>query len=622
MGEKRENISLQWKQKLSNFPEEPGVYIFKDLTGQVIYVGKAKNLRKRLTSYTRDHLTHSKTRKMLERICSVDFIVTASEKEALLLEANLIKQYRPRYNVILTDDKNYPCLKIDLSQPYPRLEVVRKIKNDGAVYFGPFPSVKAVRHTLRTVKRMFPLRQCKSRKLQERSRPCLNYQIGRCLGPCSNRVTKEDYDKVVQEVILFLQGKTDQLQNRLEQKMREAAENLDFERAAVYRDRLADIRKTLQSQRIVSTRFIDRDIIAAYGEKDNWLVEVLFIRQGALLESRDYIFPETVLLGSEIIENFIIQYYQQNKYIPDEVLISALPESAEPLSEWLTEKKGRRVTVKKPMMGEGKHLVELALENAKKHFHMRMSDKKNYQEIKRLFQKILKLKTEPSYVACVDISHFQGEHTVGSLVVFHEGTPLKEKYRRFQMESSEHANDPAMIAELLERYFSDLKEEAQMLDLLIVDGGKAQLNSASRVLKARGYTNLPVIAIAKGSEQWLSPDPLRAQDRIYLPNRKNPIFLTGAPSLLLFIQQMRDEAHRFAISYQKKKYRKQLTASILCKIPGVGEKRRNELLKHFGGITNIASASMEELLQVKSIPRNVAENIYEFFQNVRKDQIT
>jgi len=620
MEEKEPKNIPEWKQRLNDFPDSPGVYIFKDRNGDVLYVGKAKNLKKRVSSYTRRQFADTKTAKMLERVTNVDFIVTASEKEALLLESNLIKKFRPKYNVILTDDKNYPCIRIDTSQPFPRLEIVRKIKNDGAIYFGPFPSVKAVRHTLRTVKRMFPLRQCKTRKLQQRSRPCLNFQIGRCLGPCAGQVQEDEYNKIVQEVILFLQGRTDLLQNQLEQKMKEAAEQLDFERAAVYRDRLTDVQKTLQTQRIVSTRFIDRDIICLYGENESWLVEILFVRQGALLDSRDYFFSNTWLTSSEIIETFITQYYQENKFIPDEILLSVLPDSIEYLTEWLSEKKGRKVVIRKPMKGEGRQLLNLGLDNARKHFQMRKSEKINHEEIKKQFQKILKLKSPPTHIACVDISHFHGKHTVGSLVVFREGVPFKEKYKRFRMISDKPANDPAMIADLLERFLAHHWEDAEMLDLLIIDGGKAQLNTAVKVLKRSGYPELPVISIAKGPDHWLTRDPGKTRDRIYLPNRKNPISFASAPGLLLFVQQLRDEAHRFAISYQQKKFRKQLTASILDEIPGVGKKRKNELLKHFGSISKIANASIDDLLKVNNLPRNVAENIHEYFQNIRTDE--
>ena len=619
MEKKQKKTKPKWKQKLNNFPNCPGVYTFKDHNGTVLYVGKAKNLRNRILSYTRKQLQDTKTEKMLERVSDVDFIVTASEKEALLLEANLIKQHRPKYNVILTDDKNYPCIRIDTTQAFPRLEIVRRIKKDGAIYFGPFPSVKAVRHTLRTVKRVFPLRQCKTKKLQPRSRPCLNFQIGRCLGPCAERVTKEEYSKVVQEAILFLQGRTDLLQQQLEQKMKEAAARLDFERAAVYRDRLADVQKTLQAQRVISTRFIDRDLICLYVQEDSCLVEVMFVRQGALLDSRDFVFSNTFLSPSKIMESFILQFYQENRFIPDEILLSTIPDSAKHLSEWLTEKKGRKVVVKKPLRGEGRWLMELGLENARKHFELRKSEKINLGEIKRLFQKILKLKSPPCYIACVDISHFHGDHTVGSLVVFHEGMPLKEKYRRFQMKADKPANDPAMIAEVLERYFKHHREDAETLDLVIVDGGKAQLNSAMHVLKESRYGHLPVISIAKGSDPWFSTDRYKVQDRIYLPNRKNPLYLASAPALLLFVQQLRDEAHRFAITYQQKKSRKKLTTSLLDGIPGVGEKRRNTLLKHFGSISGIARASLDDLLKVKSIPRNVAENIYDYFESIRTD---
>ena len=616
------DLKRPWIKKINQYPHAPGVYFFKDKNGTFLYVGKAKDLRKRLSSYAVRIPPDIKTRTMLSQANDVDFIVTSSEKEALLLEATLIKRHLPKYNVILRDDKNYPALRLNLSQSFPRLEIVRKIKNDGAVYFGPFPSAKSVRQTMKMVNKVFPIRQCRSKKLQKKTRPCLNFQIGRCLGPCARDVKKDKYDKIVREVILFLQGKTDQLQKTLRKQMEKAAEELDFEKAAILRDRLNDIENTLEHQKIISTRFQDKDVIAVGREKETAGLSALFIRKGILIDSRNFFFQKPWASNKEIIGAFLIQFYQQDKFIPHEILVSHIPEGSDSIAEFLSELRGRRVVVRKPSRGEGRQLIQLATENAKKHLDLKRSAKILYETVSLQLQSVLSLSKAPSYIACVDISHFQGSDQVGAFIVFAKGTPWKKGYRKFRINLEKKADDPAMVAEVIQRYFSETKDNRRVdLDLLVIDGGKAQLMSAQKILKNLGRNDIPVIGFAKARGEKHLHKSKETIERIYTLERKKPILFYSKPAAYLFLQQVRDEAHRFAITYHQKKYLDRILTSRLDEIPGVGPRRRNNLLQYFKNIDEIKKATREDLLQVDTITKTVAENICKFFHPETEEDI-
>lgn len=624
MNENGELFELKkpWIKKINRYPHAPGVYFFKDNNDIFLYVGKAKDLRKRLSSYAVRVPPDIKTRTMLSQANDVDFIVTSSEKEALLLEVTLIKRHLPKYNVILRDDKNYPALRLNLSQSFPRLEIVRKIKNDGAVYFGPFPSAKSVRQTLKMVNKVFPIRQCRSKKLQKKARPCLNFQIGRCLGPCARDVKKKEYDKIVREVILFLQGKTDQLQRTLRKQMKEAADELNFEKAAILRDRLEDVENTLERQKIISTRFQDKDVIAIYREKETAGLSALFIRKGILIDSRNFFFQKPWASNKEIIGAFLIQFYRQDKFIPQEILVSHMPEGSDSIAEFLSELRGRRVMVRKPSRGEGRQLIQLATENAKKHLDLKRSAKISYETVALQLQSVLSLSRAPSYIACVDISHFQGSDQVGAFIVFANGTPWKKGYRKFRIHLEKKADDPAMVAEVIQRYFSETKDNIRVdLDLLVIDGGKAQLMSAQKILKNLGRNDIQIIGFAKARGEKHLHKSNETIERIYTLERKKPILLYSKPAAYLFLQQVRDEAHRFAITYHQKKYLHRILTSRLDEIPGVGPRRRNNLLQHFKNIDEIKKATREDLLQVDTITRTVARNIYKFFHPETEEDI-
>ncbi|MGV8074234.1 MAG: excinuclease ABC subunit UvrC [Syntrophobacteraceae bacterium] len=601
---------------ISGFPHLPGVYLFRDQDRTVIYVGKALDLRKRVGSYFRGIGTASvKTRALLSKATDLEYVVTSTEKEAFLLEASFIKKYRPRYNVILRDDKNYPALRIDSRDPFPRLEIVRRFQKDGALYFGPYPSGYAVRETLRLLNRFFPLRQCKGKNLIVRKRPCLNYSLGRCLGACAGKISQEDYGKMVDEVILFLQGKTDVLQQQLQQRMAEASANLEFERAAFYRDRLKGIASMLEKQHIVSDRFQNRDVLGIYQEDTTTEVIILFIRQGVLIGQRGYSFKPA---GDpdEVFTSFIQQYYGEGQYIPDEILVPVQLESEGVLEEWLTELKGRRVRVWPARRGERRHLLELAASNARQRFLSRRKWQARADALIEGLQRVLKLPRPPVRMACVDISNIQGRHAVGALVVFMDGRPEKSSYRHYRIESKHEPDDPAMMAEVVERLLTKEPELGESLDLLVLDGGKGQLGRIHHLMKELGAVErLPVIALAKEQDADIGEKGRGFYEKIYLPGRKNPLFLSKYPDLLHLLMRLRDEAHRFAISHYKNLHRNELIASALDSIKGVGAKRRQILLQQFGSLEALQKASVDEIDDIPGISRIVAENIKNFLQD-------
>jgi excinuclease ABC subunit C len=600
------------------FPHLPGVYLFKDGDGTVLYVGKARDLRKRVASYFRSTETVSaKTRVLVARASDLEYVVTSTEKEALLLESSLIKKHRPRYNVILRDDKSYPSLRIDLRDPFPRLEVVRRFQKDGALYFGPYPSGYAVRETLKMLNQMFPLRQCREKKLIPRERPCLNFSMGRCLGACAGKISREDYRKIVDEVVLFLQGKTDALQQQLRHRMEQAAEALHFEQAAFYRDRLQFIGSMLEKQHIVSDRFMNQDVIGIYQEPEGTELAVLFIRQGVIVGQKDFDLKESQGEPEEILTAFIQQYYVEGRYIPDEILIPSEIEAEEVLTEWLSELKGKRVRIWPVKRGDRRQLVELAEKNARERFASRRRMQQKNLGLLESLQRVLKTPRVPIRMACVDISNIQGQHAVGAIVVFDHGQPDKSSYRAYPIEGKSEPDDPAMMAETLERLFTQEPELTAGLDLLVLDGGKGQLNRIHRLLQERGMLEqLPLISIAKEREADLGDKGRGFYEKIYLPGRKNPRILSSFPELLHLLQRLRDESHRFAITNYQHLHRHDLLTSALDAIPGVGSKRRQLLLQEFGSMENLQKVSLEDLQRVPGISKNLAAGIYEVLKEL------
>jgi len=598
---------------IASMPHLPGVYLFRDVEGTILYAGKAKDLRKRAGSYLRGSVSGNvKTRVFLAKATDIEFIITSGEKEALLLEASLIKKHRPRYNVILRDDKNYPALRIDPRDPFPRLDVVRRFQKDKALYFGPYPSAYSVRETLKVLNQLFPLRHCKGKKLIPRERPCLNHSLGRCLGACAGKVSQEEYRKAVNEVILFLQGKTDALQHQLRQGMEEAANTMDFEKAAWYRDRLKGVAAVLEKQRIVSDRFRDQDVLAIHQEEGRTILFALFIRQGVVNGKRDFDLKEAQGERGDLLRSFIQQYYADGRFVPDEIIVPVPLEDRNTLEEWLTELKAKRVRILPARRGNRRYLLDLAESNARERLSVHLKRQQKDAAMLQGLQRRLKLPHPPERMACVDISNIQGMHAVGAIVVFANGEPDRASYRHYRISGRNEPDDTAMMAEVVERFLRDEPEIASSLNLLVVDGGKGQLNRIGSLLKEKQIgPRLPVIGIAKEREADRGSKGRGFYEKIYVPGRKNPLFLSHSPDLLHLLQRLRDEAHRSALSHYKNLHGRELLSSALDAIPGIGRKRKQALLQHFDSIEVLRQAGREELLGIKGIPAALAKTIGE-----------
>jgi len=589
---------------------QPGVYLMKDKVGKIIYVGKASNLKKRLAYYFGKYEARSgqmdlKTRVLIGNIASFDTIVTGSEKEALILEANLIRRYKPRYNVVLKDDKRYPSLRMDVNSPYPILTIVRKTGEDDALYFGPYSSAQAVRETLRVINRTFKLRKCRTREPKPRSRPCLNYQMGACLAPCVMEVDPAVYHEVVKEVILFLKGRTPELISKIRADMVTAAGVQDYERAAVLRDKLRSLEKTLEKQVAVTTDFRDRDVIGLARSPEASLITLLPIRNGYLQGTRQFDFAETLATDSEMIGTFIRQYYDYTPFIPTEILTPIDLADKVLLEDWLAALTGRKVRIRRPQKGEKARLSELARENAEKRLADQLSAEVAQEERVRRLQKQLRLARTPWRIECFDNSALGATNPVSGMVVYEGGKPKKSDYRRYRIRSVSQPDDYQSMAEVLERRLRPERETVVFPDLLMVDGGKGQLNIALAIVRELGLEGtFDIIGIAKKDESRGE-----TEDKVYTPGRSNPVSFGRAGDLLLFLQAIRDEAHRFAISFQRQRRSTTALKSSLDTIPGIGKKRKTALLKHFGGVSKIRAARVEDLTELPGISRTVAENI-------------
>ena len=596
---------LSFKGLTELLPPGPGVYLFKDDSGQVLYVGKAKSLRKRVASYLRPakDLPH-KTSLMMKRAKGLDFVLTSSEKEALILESTLIKKYLPRYNIVLRDDSQYPCLRLSIQDDFPRLSIARRIKRDGARYFGPFSSAKAVRDTLKVIDKVFQLRKCKGKEVKIRPRPCLNYQMGRCLAPCSGKVASIEYKEVVEQVILFLEGRNRELIKGLEGKMKEAAEALEFEKAARIRDQIQAIERTVERQHVVSTRMENQDVIGLAGRDGFYQLVVLSIRNGYLISSRDYSFRAKGESASEIMEAFLKQYYFREGFVPQEVLISEPVEDVHAIQEWLAEMAGRKVELRFPRKGEKLKLVHMAVSNAENLLNLR--EAKGETDIIERAQGVLGLKRLPRSIEALDISNFQGDLAVGTIVSFVDGKPERSGYRNYRIRTISGIDDYGMLAELTTRRLS----QGRLPDLFLIDGGRGQLSAVKRVLDCyEGEDRPEVVALAKADVRKGEPS-----DKVYTSHTNEPIVLSPHDPVLLFLMRIRDEAHRRAIGYHRKLREKGLTASILGEIPGVGEKRAKSLLSHFKSLQDIKKATEQDLVKVEGITRPVAQQIVHFFK--------
>jgi excinuclease ABC subunit C len=602
----------------SALPDGPGVYLFMDPGGRVIYVGKAKNLRNRVLSYFRTHGDVSaKTTRMMRRASGLDVILTDTEQEAFILEGHLIKKHMPRYNIILRDDKQYPCLCLDVKQPFPRLAVVRKIKKDGALYFGPFSSANAVRSTKRLIDRVFKLRKCKGDVLPKRTRPCLNFQMGHCLAPCTVEVAPKTYGEIVQQVRLFLEGRRHELVTALEQEMAAAARDLQFEKAATIRDQIGAIKRTVERQNVVSSRMEDRDVIGLAEADGAWEVVVLFVRKGYLTGTRDFFIRESNALPPEVMEAFLKQFYGREAFIPAKILISEPIHDITAISNWLSAIRDRRVAIQNPQRGEKRKLVRMAVTNAENLLAGRAAIQK--EDLMGAARAILGLSRTPRRIEGLDISNFQGGLAVGTVVSFVEGQPHRAGYRNFRMRQEGTIDDYGMMAEMVERRLA----KGALPDLFLVDGGKGHLATVQRVVDQWAKPGLhtddwghtrdglfvpEVISIAKPDDS--SQDP---RDKIYLSGRKNPLMLKAGHPVLHLMMRIRDEAHRRAVSYHRKLRKKRLTHSELDRIPGIGPERKAKLLRHFRGVEPIARASVADLGQVPGISHGLATVIFWHF---------
>ncbi len=592
--------------KLSRVPPEPGVYLMKDFDGTVLYAGKAQNLKKRLASYfSKACVSDVKTGVLINKVADFETIITASEKEALILESNLIKRYKPRYNVVLKDDKRYPSLRLDIENPYPKLSIVRKIKKDGALYFGPYSSAQAVRETLKIINKTFKLRKCSDREFKTRTRPCLNCQMQGCLAPCCRDVDKDVYDEMVKEVILFLKGRTPELIGKIKKEMMAVAEKQDFERAAVLRDKMFALEKTVEKQIAVSTDFMDRDVIATAKSPGFSTVTLFFVRGGFLLGSRDFSFAETMSTDAEMVGTFIRQYYEKVHFVPKEILVPVPLEDAVLIEDWLRTIKRERVRILWPRKGEKARLVKMAAQNAEKVLKDHIAALSDDMDILTGLQKKLRLNRLPLRIECFDNSNLAGTAPVASMVVFEKGKSKKSAYRKYKIKGVTQPDDYAYMAEVLRRRYDKGEDSKPFPDLLIVDGGKGQLNIAVSVLKELKLENkFEMIGIAK-KDRNRGDD----QDKVYRPARANPINFGREGNLLLFLQKIRDEAHRSAISFHRKRRATQAMRSVLDTVPGVGKKRKEILISHFKSIRRIRAATLEELSALPDISSQLADTI-------------
>ena len=614
---------MDLQTKLENLPTNPGVYLMKNDKGEIIYVGKAINLRNRVRSYFRElKPEQAKTKALVKHIVDLEYILADNELEALVLECNLIKKYRPKYNINLKDDKTYPFLKIT-KEDYPQVLVTRKVLKDGARYFGPYPSVNELRNSLEMIRKIFPFRSCKQ-KVFTNDRPCLNAHIKMCYAPCTGRISKEDYNAMIEQIALFFEGKQDGLVKRLRQEMEQAAENLEFEQAARLRDQLQGIEQIMTQQKAVLGSDGDEDVIAMARGLNQCCVQIFFVRGGKIVGRENYFLKGTD--GSsrgEVIASFMKQFYLNCQFIPRNILLEVELDEQAVLEQWLTDKKGSRVYLKVPKRGQAKDLVDLVGRNAsevlnKSELEEQYQQQRTAEALEQLRQ-ALGLAQLPRRMECYDISNTQGTESVASMVVFVDGKPKKDQYRRFKIKTVEGANDYASLKEvLLRRFRHGLEEQAKQQeqgtegengkfaafpDVIMMDGGRGQVNMALEALQEL-QLEIPVCGMVK--------DDRHRTRGLYYHNEELP--MDDHSEGFLLITRMQDEAHRFAITYHRSLRGKRNLASVLDDIPGVGEKRKKNLLKHFGSFSKIREASVEELAQVDGINQTVAEEIYNYLR--------
>ncbi|HUU62870.1 MAG TPA: excinuclease ABC subunit UvrC [Dehalococcoidia bacterium] len=606
----------RFDEQLKALPQKTGVYLFKDTSGNVIYVGKATNLYCRIRSYFgTPHALSSKIQWMVARVSSFEFFITDSEQEALILECNLIKKHHPRYNVRLKDDKTYPYLKINIQDDWARVYVTRRVDEDGNRYFGPFASAGSVRKTLDLLQRLFPFRSCKRAISGTDRRPCLEYDMHRCAGPCIGAISREEYHEIINEVVMFLEGKQESVVKELRRRMAGASERLDFERAAVLRDQIRAVEMVTERQKISSTDRRDQDVIALAKSGDQAYLEVFFIRGGRLIE-RDHFMVQGAKdeEPGRIMAGFLNQFYHSATYVPPVIMLQHRPDDILLLQRWLASKRGQnrtRVSLVVPQRGEKRKLVDMVAENARQGLEqLRVKQLAEPGANAAAIEKLgdaLRLPRTPSRVECYDISDIRGTSAVGSMVVFQEGRPVKAHYRRFRIKTVGGADDYAMIKEVLRRRFkraegfknTDTSGWTIVPDLVLIDGGKGHLNAAGEAIREMGVEFIPVASIAKENEE------------LFRPGIADPIILHPTSSALYLVQRIRDEAHRFAIGYHRRVRRSETMASALDNVPGIGPKRKRALLQKFGSVRAIKEAPIDEMAAVVGMTQSLAQRVKE-----------
>lgn len=599
---------IHFRMKLNEAPAGPGVYLMKDVDGKIIYIGKAVSLKKRLASYfNRPPSPDLKTALLVKKIAAFETIVTQTEKEALILEATLIKRHRPKYNVDLKDDKRYPSLCLDLSHPYPNLTIVRKTTRKDVRYFGPFSSALGVRETLKFINKMFKLRKCKNREFATRKRPCLHYQMDACLAPCCLQVDQAAYQAIIKDVTLFLNGRTPKLILKLKKQMKQAAVDQRFEEAAGFRDKIFSLERTLEKQVVVTTDFADRDVLGLAVQEALTLITVMSVRGGVLIGTRHYLFDNPLMPDVDMLEGFARRHYERTQVIPPEILVPVRLENQSMIADWLSDIAAHKVRIAWPQRGRKIALIKMANHNAAIELKKRATRQNEDKAILKELQKRLHLPRIPERIECFDNSNLSGTNPVAGMVVFVTARPHKRDYRKYALNPAAGSDDYAAMAEVLTRRFQSKSAPEGLPDLLVVDGGKGQLNVAVAVLKQLKLINqFSVIGLAKKDEakgEWM--------DKVYLPGRANPVSMTRHPKALHLLERVRDEAHRFAIAFQRRRRTKKAVASILDGIPGIGPKRKHALLAQFGNTRQIAAATIQELAAVPGMNRLSAEMVYQ-----------
>ena len=604
MTELAEEFSDSIKNALAVLPDKPGVYLMHDAEGKVIYVGKAVVLKNRVRSYFRNLASHTpKVKAMVAKIAEIETIVTSSEVEALILECNLIKKYRPRYNISLKDDKTYPYLKVTLQEDFPRLYMTRRLLRDGSKYYGPYADAGAMHATVKLLRSMFPLRTC--RKMNP-DRPCLNYHIKRCLAPCAGYVSKDEYGQMIKSVCMVLDGRTTELERDLKQRMQAAAEDYAFEEAARLRDQLQAVERLNESQKAVTNNGGDMDIIGFAQDMTGNCLQIFFVRKGKLIGRDKFFLQDGGEAQQEVLTAFIKQYYNDATFIPREIVLPQLPEAEEQqlIEAWLSGKAERKVELFVPQRGVKRELLQLANDNSLKLLSERLRkgslSLKNDEQAAEELQQALGLEHSLERMDCFDISHTQGSETVASMVVFRKGSISKKDYRKYKIVSAEgKPDDFKSMQEVVYRRYKDYED---LPNLVVIDGGKGQLSSALEVIRGLGLADLPVVGLAKREEE------------IFIPHQSTSILLDRDSAALHLIQRIRDEAHRFAITFHRKLRGKRNLVSVLDHVEGIGPKRRQALWKAFKTLEAMKAASVEELAAVEGMNTAVAQTLYDFFR--------